>query len=178
MKRSLIALSLMIAAGTAHALPDTGTILFTGKVNGNTCSIEITDPYNGAVLNPVVLPEGEAAQFTGIGQESAPVSFGMKITDGTNCDTTGKKGYVSFTGKDGATGPNNELHALHAGSAAGVALAIKDSYGTLIAYGADSKEYDLDVSKTMVFQANLRSTATSVSPGPVNATVPFVFKIK
>jgi major type 1 subunit fimbrin (pilin) len=178
MKRSLIALSLMTAASAAHALPDTGTILFTGKVNGNTCSIEITDPYNGAVLNPVVLPEGEAAQLNAIGKESHPVSFGLKITDGTSCDTTGKKGYVSFMGKDGAAGPNNELHALHTGSATGVALAIKDSYGTLIAYGADSKEYDLDVSKTMVFQANLRSTAASVSPGPVNATIPFVFNIK
>lgn len=178
MKRSLIALALAMAASAAHALPDTGTVLFTGKVNGNTCSIEITDPYNDAVLNPVVLPEGEAAQFTAIGQESAPIAFGMKITDGTGCDTTGKKGFVSFTGKDGAAGAGNTLHALHAGSAAGVALAIKDNTGTLIPYGAASKDYDLDVSKTMVFQANLRSTAATVAPGPVNATVPFVFDIK
>ncbi|MBA1187474.1 fimbrial protein [Pseudomonas entomophila] len=178
MKRSLITLSLMTAASAAHALPDTGTILFSGKVNGNTCSIEITDPGNGAVLNPVVLPEGKATQFTAIGEESAPVSFGIKITDGTGCDTTGKKGYVSFAGMDGAAGQNNELHALRSGSAKGVALAIKDSSDTLIAYGANSKEYDLNASKTMVFKANLRSTADSVSPGPVNATVPFVFDIK
>lgn len=178
MKRSLIALSLMTAVSATHAVADTGTILFTGKVNGNTCSIEITDPYNGAVMNPIVLPEGEAAQFDAIGQESHPVSFGMKITDGTNCDTTGKKGYVSFMGKDGAAGASNDLHALHTGSASGVALAIKDSDGKLIAYGANSKDYDLDASKTMVFQANLRSTAASVSPGPVNATIPFVFNIK
>ena len=73
---------------------------------------------------------------------------------------------------------NNELHALHPGSAEGVALAIKDDGGDLIAYNTDSKEYDLDDSKTMVFQANLRSTLASVKPGPVNATVPFVFNIK
>lgn len=177
MKRSLIALSLMTAASAAYAA-DTGTILFTGKVNGNTCSIEITDPYNGAALNPVVLPESKAADFTGIGQESAHIAFGMKITDGTGCDTTNKKGFVSFRGKDGAAGPNNELHALHPGSAEGVALAIKDDNGDLIAYNTDSKDYDLNDSKTMVFQANLRSTEASVKPGPVNATVPFVFNIK
>jgi type 1 fimbria pilin len=181
MKKTLIALALAMGASAAHALPDTGTILFTGKVNGNTCSIEIVDPYNGAVLNPIVLPEAEASQLTGaVDKESSPLGFGLSITAGTSCDPTGKKGVVSFSGKDGPAGAGDTLHALHAGSAAGVALAIKDNTGTVIPWGAESKEYDLNDTgeSTMLFYANLRSTAATVSAGPVNATVPFVFELK
>ncbi|WP_410953362.1 fimbrial protein [Pseudomonas sp. S1(2024)] len=181
MKKTLTALGLAVAASTAHALPDTDTILFTGKVNGNTCSIEIVDPYNGATLNPIVLPEAEASKLSGaIDKESTPVGFGISITAGTGCDPTGKKGVVSFAGKDGPAGTGDALHALHPGSAAGVALAIKDNTRTIIPWGAESEEYDLNATgeSTMLFYANLRSTAAVVTAGPVNATIPFVFDLK
>jgi major type 1 subunit fimbrin (pilin) len=178
MKRSLIALALAMATSAAHALPDNGSIMFTGRVNGNTCSIEITDPYNGAVMSPVVLPEGDTSAFKNVGDESPPITFGMKVTSSGSCDLNAKQGFVTFSGKDGAAGAANELHALHAGSAVGVALAIKDNTGVLIPYGDASKDYDLDLSKTMIFQANLRSIASTVAAGPVNATIPFVFNVK
>lgn len=181
MKKILTALGLAVAASTAHALPDTGTILFTGKINGNTCSIEIVDPYNGAVLNPIVLPEAEASQLTGgVDKESSPIGFGLSITAGTSCDPTGKKGYVSFSGTDGPAGAGNILHALHKGSAPGVALAIKDNTGTVIPWGAESKGYDLNATgeSVMLFYANLRTTAATVTAGTVNATIPFVFDLK
>lgn len=181
MKKTLIALGLAAAASTAHALPDTGTILFTGKVTGNTCSIEIVDPSNGAILNPITLPDGDASKLSGaVDNESGALRFGISITAGASCDPTGMKGVVSFSGIDGPAGTGDTLHALHAGSAAGVALAIKDENRTIIPWGAESKEYDLaDTGKsTMVFYANLRATAATVSAGPVNATVPFVFDLK
>ncbi|MFV7464882.1 fimbrial protein [Pseudomonas shirazica] len=180
MKKTLIALGLAVAASTAHALPDTGTILFTSKVNGNTCSIEIVDPSNGAILNPIVLPEADASKFTAVGQDSPALRFGLSITTGSTCDATGKKGVLTFRGADGPAGAGNDLHALQAGSAAGMALAIKDNKQVLIPYGVDSQEYDLPAAgvTTMVFYANLRSTAASVSAGPVNATIPFVFDLK
>ena len=181
MKKIFTALGLAVATSTAYALPDTGTILFVGKVNGNTCSIEIVDPYNGAPLNPIVLPEVEASQLTGaVNKESNPLGFGLSITAGTGCDPTGKKGVVSFSGKDGPAGQGNALHALHPGSAAGVALAIKNQDGTVIPWGGNSMDYDLNATgkSTMLFYANLRTIATTVSAGPVNATIPFVFNLK
>ncbi|MCE1118543.1 fimbrial protein [Pseudomonas sp. NMI795_08] len=73
-----------------------------------------------------------------------------------------------------------DLHALDSASTAGLALAIKDNTKTLIAYGSDSKEYDLDDTDPtdMLFSAHYRSIAANVAPGPANTDVAYVFTLK
>ncbi len=180
MKKTLIALGLSLGAtaGIAHA--NTGTINFHGLVTAGTCSIEIIDPTTGLPLSRVFMGNVPASKFTAIGTEFGSRDFSMRVTPGTNCDTTGKKGVVTFTGAYGAAGAAGDLHALDSASTAGLALAIKDNTKTLIAYGSDSKEYDLDDTDPtdMLFSAHYRSIAANVAPGPANTDVAYVFTLK
>ncbi|TLP61069.1 MULTISPECIES: fimbrial protein [Pseudomonas] len=180
MKKTLIALGLSLGAtaGIAHA--NTGSINFHGQVTAGTCSIEIIDPSTGLPLSRVFMGNVPASKFEAIGTEFGSRAFSMRVTPGTNCDTTGKKGVVTFTGAYGAAGAGGDLHALEPGSTDGLALAIKDITGALIANGSDSKDYDLDETDPtdMQFSAHYRSTAASVAPGPANTDLAYVFTLK
>jgi len=180
MKKTLIALGLSLGASAGIAHANTGSINFHGQVTAGTCSIEIIDPTTGLPLSRVFMGNVPASKFTSIGTEFGSRAFSMRITPGTSCDTTSKKGVMTFTGAYGAAGTGSDLHALEPGSAAGLALAIKDNTGTLIANGSDSKEYDLDETDPtdMLFSAHYRSTAATVTAGPANTDVAYVFTLK
>jgi major type 1 subunit fimbrin (pilin) len=104
----------------------------------------------------------------------------MRVTPGTGCDTTTNQGYVTFKDKYGAVGAAGELHALVAGGATNLGLAIKDNTGTLIANGSESKAYDLDDSAPtdMLFYAAYRAFGIPVTAGDANTDIGFVFDLK
>ncbi|QXH52991.1 type 1 fimbrial protein [Pseudomonas fakonensis] len=180
MKKTLIALGLTLGATTGIAYANQGTINFHGQVTAGTCSIEIIDPVTGLPLSRVFMGNVPASKFTAIGIEFGSRAFSMRVTPGTNCDTTGKTGVVTFTGAYGAAGAGSDLHALEPGSTTGLALAIKDRNNNLIANGDDSIDYDLDETDPtdMLFSAHYRSIAAPVAPGPANTDVAYVFTLK
>lgn len=180
MKKTLITLGLTLGTLTGVAHANTGSINFHGQVTAGTCSIEIVDPTTGLPLSRVFMGNVPASNFEAVGTEFGTRAFSMRVTPGTNCVTASKTGVVTFTGAYGAAGAASDLHALEPGSAAGLALAIKDNAGTLIANGSDSRDYDLDDTNPtdMLFSASYRSTAATVTAGTANTDIAYVFTLK
>lgn len=179
MKKTFIALALTMGA-TGMAQANTGSINFHGQVTAGTCSIEIIDPTTGLPLSRVFMGNVPASEFTAVGTEFGSRAFSMRVTPGVACDLSTQKGSVTFTGAYGPAGGASDLHALEPGSTSGLALAIKDSNGALIANGAESRDYDLSATAPtdMLFSAHYRSTAATVAAGPANTDVAYVFTIK
>lgn len=172
-------LAFLLAAGTASA--NTGTIQFSGEIKSGTCPIEIIDPVSGGVGGVVPLGIAVVAKFPTADSEANERGFGMRISPGAGCTITAGNAKVNFVSQSGPAGAGSDLYALHpySNAATGVAVVIKDRRdGTIIAHGADSKEFALETTKptVMSFMAAYKSTApmANITPGAADAFVNFV----
>lgn len=184
MKKLLTTAALAMGLSST-AFADTGTIHFHGKINSGACSIEVVDPLTGGKMDRIPMGDVASGRFTAAGIESNPRPFALRVTPtaaGTSpsCDTSTNKGYVTFKGAFGSTGAAGNLHALQAGGASNLGLAIKDKAGTLIANGSQSIAYDLDDTDPtdMLFYAAYQATALPVGAGEANTSVHFDFELK
>ncbi|WP_060513119.1 fimbrial protein [Pseudomonas sp. NBRC 111124] len=178
--KKLLATAALALGLSSTAFANTGSIHFYGQITSGTCSIDIIDPATGAKLDRIPMGNAANGRFKAINDEGNSRPFAMRVTPGTGCDTSTNDGYVTFTGAYGNTGTAGELHALQAGGATNLGLAIKDNTGTLIANGSESKAYDLDDANPtdMLFYAAYRATAIPVTAGDANTDVSFVFDLK
>lgn len=181
MKKSLLALSLGLAAGLAGtaAFANTGTINFEGKITSSTCPIEIVNPEDGSIGNQVKMGSIEASRFTATGQELGGKGFALRVAGGPGCVITPtSKANVTF---NGAADPSGSYFAVTptADGARNVVIVLKDKTGTSVAPGSPSADYDLNDSgpTDMRFDAYYRSTAAKVEPGVASADVQFVVDI-
>ena len=179
MKKLLTTAALAMSLSST-AFANTGNIEFYGTITSGTCSIEIVDPATGGKLDRVSMGNVASGRFTAVGSESNLRPFAMRVTPDTGCDTSANKGYVTFKGRFGSTGTGGVLHALKAGGATNLGLAIKDNSNTLIPNGSESKAYDLDATNPtdMLFYAAYRATAIPVTAGAANTVVSFDFDLK
>lgn len=179
MKKLLTTAALAMSLSST-AFANSGDIEFYGKITSGTCSIEIVDPIGGGNMDRISMGNVANGRFTAIGSEGDLRPFAMRVTPGAACDTSSNKGYVTFKDAFGSAGAAGELHALQAGGATNLGLAIKDSTNTLIANGTESKAYDLDATNPtdMRFYAAYRATAIPVTAGAANTAVSFVFDLK
>ena len=182
MKKSLLALSLGLAAGIAgtSAFANTGNINFEGKITASTCPIEVVNPEDGSIGNQVKMGSLEASRFTGAGQELSGKSFALRVKDGVACGVAvGGKGSVTFTGR---ADPSNSYFAVtpDADGAKNVVIVLRDKSGASIAPGGSSVDYDLNEtgSSDMRFDAYYRSTATAVEAGVASAQIDFIVDIR
>ncbi|WP_428846608.1 fimbrial protein [Pseudomonas moorei] len=182
MKKSLVALSLGLAAGMVgtSALANTGTINFEGKITASTCPIEIVNPEDGSIGNQVKMGSIEASRFTATGQELGGKGFALRVKGGAGCAITPtSKANVTF---NGAADPSGSYFAVTptADGAKNVVLVLKDKTGASLAPGSASADYDLSASAPtdMRFDAYYRSTAAAVTAGVASADVQFVVDIK
>ena len=179
MQKLLVTAALALGLSST-AFANTGNIQFKGLITSGTCSIEIVDPETGSAMDNVRMGNVASGRFKATGDEGNNHSFALRVTPGTGCDTTTNQGYVTFKDKYGAVGAAGELHALVAGGATNLGLAIKDNTGTLIANGSESKAYDLDDSAPtdMLFYAAYRAFGIPVTAGDANTDIGFVFDLK
>ncbi|MFK0267442.1 fimbrial protein [Pseudomonas asiatica] len=179
MKKLLTTAALAMSLSST-AFANSGDIEFYGTITSGTCSIEIVDPATGGKMDRISMGNVANGRFTAIGSEGNLRPFAMRVTPGTGCDTSTNQGYVTFNGAFGSAGTGGELHALEAGGATNLGLAIKDKTNTLIANGSESKPYDLDATNPtdMLFYAAYRATAIPVTAGAANTVVSFVFDLK
>lgn len=179
MRKTLAALSLGLASTAVFA--NSGSINFYGQVNAGTCQVVIIDPENGGnPINRIGLGNVNVVEFEKIDDESAPRSFGMRVTPGSGCILLpDANATVTFTGSYGNTGASGQLYALQPGGATGLGLAIKDDAGSLVEPGVTSKQYSLGkgTPQDMLFTAAYRATAASVNPGLANTDLRFVVDI-
>lgn len=181
MKKSLLALSLGLAAGVAgtSAFANTGTINFEGKITASTCPIDIVNPADGSIGNQVKMGSVEAGRFTATGQEHGGKGFALRVPDSAGClITPTSKASVTFNGTADSTG-NYFAVTPTADGAKNVVIVLKDKTGSPVAPNSASAEYDLnDTGPTdLRFDAYYRSTAASVSAGVASADVQFVVDI-
>ena len=182
MKKSLLALSLGLAAGIAgtSAFANTGHINFEGQITASTCPIEIVNPVDGSIGNQVKMGSIDASRFTATGQELSGNSFTLRVKDGAACGiVAGNKGSVTFNGTPDSSG---SYFAVTPGAdgAKNLAIVLRDKSGASIAPGSASAEYDLNVTgpTDMAFNAYYRSTAASVIAGVASARIDFVVDIR
>jgi len=181
LKKSLLALSLGLAAGVAgtSAFANTGTINFEGQITSGSCPIVIVNPADGSTGNQVKMGSIEASRFTASGQERGGKSFALRVPDNAGCNiTANSKASVKF---NGTPDPTNSYFAITPtqDGAKNVVIVLKDRTGTPIAPGSASAEYDLnDTGSTdLRFDAYYRSTALAVLAGVASADIQFVVDI-
>jgi len=180
MKKSLLALPLLLAATSAFAT--TGTINFNGQINGSTCSVEVVNPESGAVGNLVQMGAPLVADFGAVGSEAGGRSFALRVKG--QCGLTPDDpnyATVTFTGVQGGTGADNSLFAIKGGTgtAKGVGVALKDNKGAQVRNGEASAQYPLNNpgASDLFFTATYRSTVAAVTAGAADADVAFVVNI-
>jgi major type 1 subunit fimbrin (pilin) len=178
MKKSLLALTLGLAAGLAgtSAFAGTGQVNFTGNIVAATCPIDAIDPGTGAT-GPLNLGTVAVADFGGIDKEAGGREFALRIKDGAVCSfSAGDTATVQFTSTHGNAGTTGKYYGIQTGGATGVALTIKDNDGKHIDSATQSKPYPLNATgeTRMIFHAKYRSTSAAVVPGPVIANINFV----
>lgn len=182
MKYAVFALPLLLAGTQAFA--NTGTINFSGKINGSTCPIEIINPDSGAIGNLVQMGAPLVSDFGAVGSEAGGRSFAMRVSGGAACGLdpdNPNTATVTFTGVQGGAGPGGTLYAIKTigGAATGIAVALKDRSGSLVNNGEASAEYPLDAldPTDMYFTAVYKSTAATVTAGAADADIAFVVNI-
>lgn len=181
MKKSLLALSLGLAAGLmgTSAFANTGTVKFEGKITSSTCPIEIINPEDGTVGNTVKMGSVDASAFTAAGQEKGGKSFVLRVSGAPGCGITASS--VANTTFNGTADSSGAYFAVTPGvdGAKNVVISLRDKLGASIAPGAASADYDLNdgTSTDLVFNAYYRSTATGVTAGVASADVQFVVAI-
>lgn len=183
MKKLLMAaplsLALAMVAGTAAAAADpvSGTIYFTGEIKSGTCAIEVTNP-GSPPGSPIYLGQHTAANFKAVGDELGTQAFTLRVDPTTGCTIVDGVATVNFTSQDGADSINPQLHSLRPGSAAGIAVAIRDDRDKrVLGYGDESPTFATEDGKplTMKFTAGYMSTlvASSITSGDAYADVNF-----
>lgn len=182
MKKLLMAaplsLALAMVAGTAAAAdPVSGTIYFTGEIKSGTCAIEVTNP-GSPPGSPIYLGQHTAANFKSVGDELGTQAFTLRVDPSAGCTIEDGVATVNFTSQDGADSINPQLHSLRPGSAAGIAVAIRDDRDKrVLGYGDDSVDFATQDGKplTMQFTAGYMSTlaAASITSGDAYADVNF-----
>ncbi|MFI7838131.1 fimbrial protein [Pseudomonas asiatica] len=178
--KKLLTTAALATSLSSTAFANSGDIEFKGTITSGTCSIEIIDPATGGEMHSVSMGNVASGRFTAAGSESNLRPFAMRVTPGTGCDTSVNKGYVTFKGRFGSAGAGGDLHALEAGGATNLGLAIKDNTNTLIANGSESKAYELDATNPtdMLFYAAYRATAIPVTAGAANTVIGFDFDLR
>ncbi|VVO42893.1 fimbrial protein [Pseudomonas fluorescens] len=181
MKKSLLALSLGLAAGLAgtSVFANTGTINFEGMITSSTCPIEVVNPEDGSIGNQVKMGSVDASRFTAVGQEYTGKSFALRVSGAPGCGVTpSSTAKVTFNGTADPTG-NYFAVTPTADGAKGVVIALRDKSAASIAPGSASVDYDLNDSGStdMVFNAYYRSTALTVTAGAASADVQFIVAI-
>jgi major type 1 subunit fimbrin (pilin)/fimbrial protein len=181
LKKSLLALSLGLAAGVAgtSAFANTGTINFEGQITSGSCPIEVVNPADNSIGNQVKMGSVAASRFTATGQEHGGKSFALRVPDNSGCNiTANSKASVKF---NGTPDPSGSYFALTPtpDAAKDVVIALKDRSGTPLVPGTSSPDYDLNDSgpTDLLFYATYRSTATTVTAGRASADVQFVVDI-
>jgi major type 1 subunit fimbrin (pilin) len=181
MKKLLLSLAVTSSLAATSVFAETGTINFYGKINGNTCSVEIVDPISGVVGQPIFLGEVQAKDFTAVGDEQGGREFSLRVSPGAGCDLTGKDAIVTFTGRQGGAGAGNAFYGtkVGTGNATGIALSIKDHTNKAIAHTVPTDPYALSntAPTTMAFSAVYRSTAAAVTAGTVLSDIDLLVDI-
>ncbi|MDU9389385.1 fimbrial protein [Pseudomonas sp. zfem002] len=179
MKTFLIALPLLLVGTSAFAT--TGTINFSGQINGSTCSVEVVNPDSGAVGNLVQMGAPLVSDFPAIGSEAGGRSFALRVKGecGLSADDP-NYATVKFGGIQGGAGADQSLFGIKpgAGTARGVAVAIRDRTGTQVRNGEDSAQYPLNATgaSDLFFTAVYQSTA-AVTAGSADADVAFIVSV-
>lgn len=181
MKKTLIALALTLAGGTAMAA-ETGIINFQGTVSaGGTCPIDVVTP-GGPSLPRVYLGDFRSKDFTAVGQNTPLVPFALRITPDATCIIDpAHKAYVTFSPRFG-TDPTGRLYALQSGIGytSGLAMQIRDRSNTQLVPGVESAPFDLSdtIPTEMGFMASLQTTDPSVPEGQIETSVDFLVDIR
>ncbi|WP_226502516.1 fimbrial protein [Pseudomonas sp. MWU16-30317] len=161
-----VALAMAMTAGTAAAAESgSGTIYFTGEIKAGTCAIDVTTPGSPAG-NRIFLGQATPADFGAAGTEVNNTKFALVVDPANGCSVNDGVAKVNFASNDGAHPGNPQLHALRAGTAQGVGIAIRDaSTKLIIAHGADSKDFTTvkDQPLVMDFTAGYMSTVASAN---------------
>lgn len=175
MRRYLLALPLL-ALGTP-VLANTGIINFTGSIRAGTCPIEIRDPAGGT-NGEVQMGQAMTGSFDKAGVESNHRYFSIEVADASQCAGWNNGGNnvakVRFTGMNGGA-DNGNLFALKTGTgtAAGLALGLRDIANNPVGHGALSGEYPLTSTgvNDLGFTVFYKSIAATVTPGAADADV-------
>jgi len=181
MKKLLLSLAVTSSLAATSAFANTGTINFHGKINANTCSIEVVDPNTGVVGQPINLGEASAKDFIAIGTEQGGGAFSLRVSPGAGCDLTGKDAVITFTGRQGGAGAGNAFYGVKVGdgNATGIALSVKDHTNKAIPHTVPTDPYTLDpsVPTTMAFTAVYKSTAAVVTAGHIASDIDLLVDI-
>lgn len=179
MKKSLLALSLGVAASLAgaSAFANPGVISFEGMITNSTCPIDVVNPGDGSIGNLVKMVGVEASRFTATGQEYGGKPFVLRVKGGSGCvldPTNPNVAKVTFTG---VTDVSGDYYAVTptADGAKGVAIALRDGTGKLLASGQESDAYPLNADRPtdLRFGATYRSILPAVVAGVASADIQF-----
>lgn len=177
-QNSLIILGIiMLINSSAYAVGQNvtvngGTIHFTGNIVDAACAVSVNSENQ-----TVKLGEYRTAVFTGAGVTTVPIPFNIILND---CDpSVSSSAAIAFKGQKNVT--DSTLLALSAGGdnrvvATGVGIQIKDRNSTVLV--PDGTTYSTPEtlfkgSNTLLFTANYKSTADSVTAGSANASATF-----
>lgn len=178
MKRILALFALGL--GCSSAMANTGVINFEGTVSPDgTCPIDIVTP-GGPSLPKIYLGDFKVSDFNASGQKTPMQRFALRIDPATCGITSPTVATVKFSPGYGAD-PSGKLYQLVSGHgySEGMALAIYDKRGSMLAPDTASVAYDISdkVPTDMNFSTQLHTIANSVTDGHIGTNVSFTVDI-
>lgn len=146
-----------------------GTVNISGTIQDNTCAVAADSKNKTVQLGNVT-----RSQFSFVGERSPAVPFVINLE---NCGPAASEATVTFSGT--ADTVNSDLFAIDktSDSATGLAVAIYDSSGNIVAPEKPSGGYALkpnEVSVALNFTARYKSVIEEVTPGSADAVTTFV----
>lgn len=165
-------------ASAAFIQTDGGTVNFSGKINGGSCSLSAGD-----VNKPVDLPSIRATKFAAIGDVGgAPVSFDITLQDCVVTTGGNTQVSISFTGDTASVAPaggaafNALRNTAGLGGAENIAIQLYQQGGAKITLGKDQKTtpFTFNAGENKIhLSADYVSTAATVTPGKVVGVADF-----
>lgn len=174
---TLLASAFVSTSAFAFFQTDGGTVNFTGKINGGSCSISAGD-----VNKAVQLPNIRSSKFSNIGDVSgAPVSFDITLEDCVVVTGGNTLVSISFTGDTASVaasgGAFNALrNTAGLGGAENIAIQLYEEGGSRITLGKTEQTTPFrfnDGENKIHLSADYVATATTVKPGKVLGVADF-----
>ena len=151
-----------------------GVVHFTGFITGSTCAVNGQDnPFDESLDLGTYL----TTDFAAAGDVSTSVPLNLSLTD---CPDSVTGVSLRITSTEGADDYASD-YKIAEGSAEGVAIRLNDDEGTPIAYGEESKTWDVtDGAADVVVEAQYVATAagTAMTPGNANLDATFAINYK
>ncbi|WP_417877162.1 fimbrial protein [Vibrio sp.] len=152
-----------------------GVVHFTGFITDSTCAVNGQDnPFNESLDLGTYLK----TDFSGKGDVSTSVPLNLSLTD---CPESVTGVSLRVTSTEGPDGEDNKDYAITEGSAAGVAIRLNDDEGQPIAYGEESKTWEVtggaaDVVVEAQYVATVAGDAMTAGNANLDATFAINYK--